>query len=89
VPNVRLSSQAEKAIEKLARADRKLFERVDRALSRIGEDPGLGKPLQGPLSGLRSFRVGPVRIVYRFEADRLLVFVLDIDQRGRIYRDRD
>ena len=84
---IRLSSQAKKAFEKLARSDRRLFERVDEALSHIQEEPSAGKPLQGPLAGQRSVRVGDIRIIYRFEAGQLLVFVLDIARRDKVYRD--
>lgn len=87
MPTVRLSSRAETSYRRLARSDRRLFLRVDRALDHLAEEPETGKPLQGPLSGYRSLRVGPVRIVYRFLAGELLVFVLDIAQRGRVYRD--
>lgn len=84
---VRLSTHATKACEKLARTDRRLFRRVDRALDRLAEEPGAGKPLHGPLRHHRSLRVGSLRIVYRFEADLLLVLVLSIAERGRVYSD--
>jgi len=87
VPTIRLSSQARKSLRRLARSDRRLFQRVDRALDRIAQEPEVGKPLQGPLQGHRSWRVGSVRIVYRFLADELIVFVLDVAQRVKIYRD--
>jgi addiction module RelE/StbE family toxin len=87
VATIRLSSQAKKAFEKLARSDRRLFERVDEALSHLQEEPAAGKPLQGPLAGQRSVRVGDIRIIYRFEAGQLLVFVLDIARRDKVYRD--
>lgn len=83
-----LSTQAKKAYGRLARSDRKLFQRVESALDRLAENPELGKSLQGPLADRRSHRVGPLRIIYRHEADRLLIFVLDIAQRGRVYRDK-
>lgn len=84
---VRLSTHARKSYEKLARTDRRLFRRVDRALDRLAEDPRAGKPLHGPLHRHRSWRVGSLRIVYRFEADLLLVLVLSIGERGQVYRD--
>jgi len=84
--DVRLSTNARKAYEKLARSDRRLFRRVDAALERLAGDPRLSKALHGPLAGHRSLRVGSLRIVYRFEADRLLVLVLTIAERGQVYR---
>lgn len=83
---VRLSSHARKSYVRLARSDRRLFVRVDRALDRLAREPDVGKPLQGPLRGRRSLRVGPVRIIYRHERDELLVLVFAIAQRQRAYR---
>ena len=80
---VRLSSHARKSYEKLARSDRRLFVRVDRALDRLVREPDAGKPLQGPLRGRRSFRVGTVRIIYRYEQTAVLVFALEDVQRQR------
>ena len=83
---VRLSSHARKSYQRLARSDRRLFERIDRSLDRLGEEPAAGKPLAGPLSGHRSLRVGSLRIVYRFDEEAQAVLVLEIAQRGGAYR---
>jgi mRNA-degrading endonuclease RelE of RelBE toxin-antitoxin system len=84
---IRLSSHASKALEKLARSDRRLYERVEQSLNRLQEEPSAGKPLQGPLAGRRSLRVGEVRIIYHLEAGQLVVVVLDIARRDKVYRD--
>jgi addiction module RelE/StbE family toxin len=84
---VRLSGPARKAYERLARSDRRLFRRVDHVLERLKDEPQSGKPLHGPLEGHRSLRVGDLRIVYRFESERVLVLVLTIARRGQVYRD--
>ena len=86
---VKLSSHAERALERLYRSDRRLYERVSEALEGLATDPQAGKHLHGQLARLRSLRVGPLRIIYSFEADQLLVLVLDIGQRGSVYRDRE
>ena len=83
---IRLSSHARRSYARLARSDRRLFERVDRALDRLREDPAAGKPLAGPLAGHRSLRVGPLRIVYRVGGSEGAVLVLDIARRGGAYR---
>ena len=83
---LRLSSHARKSFRKLARGDRRLFKRIDRALDRLGVDPSVGKPLAGPLAGHRSVRVGSMRSIYRVEEDAAVVMVLDIGQRRGVYR---
>ncbi len=83
---VELSPVAERAYERLYRSDRRLYDRVDRALDRLGREPLAGKVLHGELADCRALRVGPIRIVYTHDAGRLLVYVLDIAQRGRAYR---
>ena len=85
---VRLSTHARRAYEKLARSDQRLFARVDRALDRVAGEPGVGKPLQGPLWGRRSHRVGPMRIIYRFDEDERIVLILDIAPRQQAYKRR-
>ncbi len=83
---VKLSSHARRNYLKLARSDRRLFARVDRVLEQLRTDATSGKPLTGPLSGHRSLRVGSLRIVYRFDEARRLIMILDIAQRGDVYR---
>jgi mRNA-degrading endonuclease RelE of RelBE toxin-antitoxin system len=84
---LRLSTNSRRFYRRLYRSDRKLFERLDRSLERLTDQPQLGKPLVGPLSGHRSLRVGPLRIIYRFETEGGGVLVPDIAARGGAYRD--
>ncbi|MCP4202244.1 MAG: type II toxin-antitoxin system RelE/ParE family toxin [bacterium] len=60
---VELSTTARKALGRLRSANRRLFERVDRALDRLADEPLAGKALHGQLAGRRSLRVGQVRII--------------------------
>jgi mRNA-degrading endonuclease RelE of RelBE toxin-antitoxin system len=48
------------------------------ALEAIDEDPILGSPLLEPLRGYWSYRTGPLRIVYRIEAEARFVVILSI-----------
>ena len=88
MPAVRLSRRAEASYLRLARDDRSLFRRIDRALERLASEPDIGKPLAGPLRGHRSHRVGPMRIIYRHETEANLILVLEIAFRGGVYRRR-
>jgi len=61
-------------------------QKVRVALEQIVAEPHSGKALRDELSGLRSFRVGRLRIVYRLRANRL-VEVVAVGPRETIYEE--
>ena len=63
-----------------------LKRKVRAGLDLIRTDPAVGKELRDELTGLRSFRVGHVRIVYRV-APRRLIDLVAIGPRRTIYED--
>jgi mRNA-degrading endonuclease RelE of RelBE toxin-antitoxin system len=79
--NVRISRQAEKALEAFGPRRR---DQVRNAIRELSSNPLLGKKLKGELMGLRSLRLGPFRIVYRFEKD--LLEVVYLEHRREVYR---
>ena len=54
-------------------------------LSRIEQDPEIGKPLTKELKGLRSYRVSSYRIVYKIENHQLLIIIVALGHRKNIY----
>jgi mRNA interferase RelE/StbE len=60
--------------------------KVRAALDVIRVDPAAGKDLRDELAGLRSFRLGRFRIVYRFGPRRLIELVA-IGPRRSIYEE--
>lgn len=60
--------------------------RIVKALDAIQVDPLSGKPLQGAYHGLRSYRVGDYRIVYRMDSSSKTVLIHRIGHRRDIYR---
>lgn len=75
---------AEAALRKLPRD---VQVRITRKIAKLGENPfppGTVK-LQAPLD-LWRLRVGDYRVIYTVKAKELLVLVLKIGQRGRVYR---
>jgi mRNA interferase RelE/StbE len=60
-----------------------LKKKVRASLDAILSDPTAGKALKDDLTGLRSFRTGRVRIIYR--VSRTEVQVVAIGPRSRIY----
>ena len=55
------------------------------SLKTILDDPSSGKGLKNELAGLRSFRVGTFRIIYR--VTRSIVEIVAIGPRERIYEE--
>ena len=65
--------------------------RLDAALGALAEDPlGPGTfPLWGSLQGRRKCRVGDYRVVYAVEQDVLVVRVIAVGHRSRVYEDAE
>ncbi len=79
---------ADKAMRKL---DKGVAARVFDELDEIAklEDPrSMGKGLTENKSGLWRYRVGDYRIVADIEDDVLVILVVDVDHRSRVYRTR-
>ncbi|PSF06131.1 type II toxin-antitoxin system mRNA interferase toxin, RelE/StbE family [Marinobacter fuscus] len=80
---VKFSKKAEKAYNKLPNEVRR---RIDVKLDYLSLTPRGSdtKKLQGYSSAYRT-RVGTYRIVFEIEDDELIVWILDVGHRGRIY----
>ena len=79
--SVRLSARAAKSLE---RVDPRHRERLAEAIQELVASPLLGKKLKGEFDGLRSYRLGSFRIVYRF--GRQALDVVYVDDRKDVYR---
>jgi mRNA interferase RelE/StbE len=62
-----------------------LKRKIKAALQTILTDPQTGKALKNELAGLRSFRVGKLRIVYRVKEG--IIEIVAIGPRKRIYEE--
>lgn len=85
---VRYTRSTAKAIRQL---DPQVRERVRAAIETLCDDPLRGKPLQLTLQGLRSWRTGDWRLVYRVLEDRIEILVIAVGHRREVYdrlRDR-
>ena len=77
-------SLSRRAVKSIGHAEPRLKERIREAVRELAANPLLGKKLKGELEGLRSYRLGSHRIVYRFTAD--LLEIVHIDDRKDVYR---
>ncbi len=80
--SVSYTKTAAKAIRKL---DPGVRAQVRAAIERLVDSPTRGKPLQLTLNGLRSWRTGEWRIVYRAHSDRLEILVVAVGHRREVY----
>ena len=62
-----------------------LKKKIKEALKLLEENPHTGKPLQGKLAGLMSFRATYYRIVYRVVLRKKWIEIVDIGPRKTIY----
>lgn len=83
MPSVFLTKKAGKNISRLPAEYRK---RCAEALRVLAEDPLRGEQLLGEFKGLRRYRVGSLRIIYRMEKKPARVLVLAIGLRREVYR---
>ncbi len=80
--SVSYTKSAAKAIRGL---DPQVRSKVETAIEKLTEEPTRGKPLQLTLRGLRSWRTGDWRIVYRATQERLDVLVIAVGHRRDVY----
>ena len=80
--SVRYTASAAKAIRKL---DPRVQDRVRAAVETLMEDPLRGKPLQLTLRGLRSWRTGDWRLIYRVAEERIEILVVAVGHRREVY----
>ena len=68
----------------------KIYKKIsDYVYPQLRENPFFGtniKKLKGEFEGLYRYRVGKYRLFYKIENDRVLVIMLDIDDRKDAYK---
>ncbi len=83
---IRFLDAARKQLKKL---DRQTQLEINHYLDRLraADDPrSFGKPLVGTLSGLWRYRVGKYRIICELQGKRLIIEIIEIGKRDKIYR---
>ena len=78
------------ALKFLSKLDKKSVERIRAAVQGLTLDPPIGdiKPMQGYNDGRKRLRVGGWRIIFKYgeESEIEILFVIDIGNRGDIYK---
>jgi len=63
-----------------------LRRRLDSAIRNLENNPYIGRPLRGELSGKRSLRIGDYRVIYVIDEDKNLVILYTVKHRKKVYR---
>ena len=79
---VSLDSSAKRFLKKLDKSNK---ERIITRLRKLKENPHFGKSLVGNFSSLWSLRIGKYRAIYKIVKNRLIIVVLEIDYRKKVY----
>ena len=78
------------ALKFLSKLDKKSVERIRAAIQGLTLDPPVGdiKPMQGYNDGRKRLCVGGWRIIFKYgeESEIEILFVIDIGNRGDIYK---
>lgn len=80
---VEYSETARKQLKKLPK-EKQIT--VLKKIEKLKNDPYAGKKLKGEFEGLRSLRVWPYRIIYRYLPQNKLLFVNVIQHRQEAYK---
>jgi mRNA interferase RelE/StbE len=73
---------AQKFLKKL---DPFIRKEILKKIKKLEENPFIGEPLVGNLSGLWKLRYDKYRIIYEVEDEKLIIFVLNIGHRKNVY----
>lgn len=82
-----ISLPAEKSLKKLDRqTSRRISEFIDTRLNGTDDPRRLGKPLHAELKDFWSYRVGDYRLLCELKDNVMIVLVVEIGHRFKIYR---
>ena len=81
--SLKIKQIAFKEIQQLGKADRK---RLVEAIDNLTDNPHVGKLLKGESSGLRRIRVGSFHVIYEINEGEILILVLRVAHRKKVYR---
>jgi len=76
---------AEKEFSKLGRDVQKLIGQFIEKLTEVADPRSRGKALKGNKSGLWRYRIDKYRIICKIEEKRLVIFVIRIAKRDKVY----
>lgn len=85
--SIRRLKMSDETAESVRSLHPNLRRKIKAALQTILDDPQSGKALKDELGGLRSFRVGKFRVVYKTSKEKDIIEVAAIGPRKSIYEE--
>lgn len=80
---VEYSDTARKQLKRLSKSKQI---KVLKTIEKLKGDPYAGKKLKGEFEGLRSLKVWPYRVIYRYLSQDKLLFINVIQHRQKVYK---
>jgi len=74
-----------KALDFFKKLYKPVCERIGKKIEALKENPELGVPLLGNLSGLWKLRIGDYRIIYKIFNNDLVILIIKIGHRKNVY----
>jgi mRNA interferase RelE/StbE len=74
-----------RAAGELRSIDRVEAQRILKAVTRLQDNPELGKQLRGRFKGFRRLRVGHHRVIYCRKKRELIILILRVAKRAEVY----
>lgn len=74
----------DKGVKKYSK-DKLTMERLKKQIKKIIENPEIGDFLKGERKGERKIYIPPFRLLYAYDKDKNILYLLDFDKRDRIY----
>ena len=84
---IELSGDARKQLQKLGRSEaRRIVQFLHQRIEPLDNPRLVGKALKGPFTELWRYRVGDYRLICELHDEVLVVLVLRVGHRSRVYR---
>ena len=80
---LRLKTKAKKQLDRISQKEKY---RILRNISKLTQNPYIGKKLSGELAGTYSLRIWPYRIIYQVFSKQKLIIIERIGHRQGIYK---
>jgi len=82
---IEISERLDKIFSKLAKRDKLQFEVLTRKINEVLENPQIGEPLRGNMTGQRSVHIRHFVLTYEILENERIVRLLDYNHHDKIY----